>query len=80
MLRSPWRWDASSYDDVMKMACGIAHGDGDAGCATKVACGATHGDGDAGCQDDDAKLVAEVMRSDQNPSMLWYQMLWLLNR
>jgi hypothetical protein len=43
--------------------------------ATKVAYGATHGDGDAGCQDDDAKLAAEAMRSDQNPSMLWYQML-----
>jgi hypothetical protein len=33
-----------------------------------VTCGAVHGDGDADCQDDTAKLAAEAMGSDRNPS------------
>jgi hypothetical protein len=35
---------------------------------TKVTCGAVHRDGDADCQDDAAKLAAEAMGPDQNPS------------
>jgi hypothetical protein len=43
--------------------CGVGCQDG----VTKVTCG-VYGDGDAGCQDDTAKLAAEAMGSDRNPS------------
>jgi hypothetical protein len=63
--------DAGCQDGVTKVAYDAAHGDGDVGCqggVTKVTYGAVHGGGDVGCQDDAAKLAAEAMGSDRNPS------------
>jgi hypothetical protein len=63
--------DADCQDGVTKVACGAAHGDGDVGCQDgmmKVTCGAVHGGGDTSCHGDAAKLAAEAMGSDRNPS------------